>query len=116
VIDHLTDIGGDFPLQRAEFRGDGALEARPTRPDQDGDAPLPRVAVGPDAVLASEWDEDADRPDIGQRMLIRHVWSDHARVSLVPTATPKLSCLLEARKPVTGWRGDLTAETPLSHA
>ena len=56
-------------MKRAEFGVDRLIEEGLGDADHDGGPALAGVAIGLDAVLAADGDEEPDRPDVGEREL-----------------------------------------------
>lgn len=74
VLHGCVEIGCELLVQGTKLGGHRLLETGLLHPDHHGRAPLARIAVGADAVLAAQRDEDPDRPDVREGILQLDLW------------------------------------------
>jgi len=67
MIGNVFEVELQLGLKPAELCPYHPVEGRFAGPHNDGRAPLPRIAKGPQAVLAADGGEQPDRPHVGQR-------------------------------------------------
>src|SRR5882672_11868014 len=66
---HLLQVGAQLNVELLELGPKHALDEAAWRPQHDGRAPLPRIAIGRDAVAPAQRQEQVPRPGVRHREL-----------------------------------------------